>query len=225
MIELNKIYCMDCLEGMKQLPGGFVDCIITDPPYGLGSQNITNNKSRGSLAKAKDWADNGEWDNKIPSEEYFREMFRISKNQIIFGGNYMTCYLKPSSCWIVWDKDNGDNDFADCELAWTSFNKAVRKFKYRWNGMLQERMNWKEERVHPTQKPIALGRWLLQKFTKENELILDPFVGSGSFLIACKQLNRNFIGFELSQQYVDIANERLCQSNLLNLLLPQSKSI
>ena len=225
MLELNKIYNMDCLEGMKLLPDKSIDLIVTDPPYGIGAKNITNNKSRGGITgfngerhkkkvPAKEWKDNGEWDNSIPSAEHFKEMLRVSKNQIIFGGNYMTQYLNPSSCWIVWDKVNGDNDFADCELAWTSFQKAVRMFKFRWNGMLQENMKWKEQREHPTQKPVPLGRWILNKFASKGDLIFDPFAGSGSFLVACKQLNRNFIGFEINAEYCKIAEKRLAQEQL-----------
>lgn len=214
MLELNRIYNMDCLELMKQLPDNHIDLIITDPPYGI---NIANNGhvGGGCLAKTKDYGIQ-EWDKTIPSAEHFKEMLRVSKNQIIFGGNYMTQYLKPSSCWIVWDKDNTGN-FADCELAWASFNTAVRKFKHRWNGMLQERMNWKEKRHHPTQKPVALGRWLLQKYANKGDLIFDPFMGSGSFIVACKELNFKFIGCDIDKQYCDVTNERLQQKSLLQI--------
>jgi len=203
-MEINKIYNMNCLEGLKQLDDNSVDLIVTDPPYGI---NICSNGKvgGGKLAEVKDYGVQ-EWDKSIPSEEIFKEMFRVAKNLIIFGGNYMTKYLPPSSCWIVWDKDNTGN-FADCELAWTSFNTAVRKFKWRWNGMLQERMNWKENRLHPTQKPIPLFRWILENYSKEGDLILDPFLGSGTTTTACKQLNRKFIGFEISKEYCDIANK------------------
>ena len=205
-IKINKIYNMDCLELMRKLPDEYFDLIITDPPYGL---NINQkNASRGKLAIAKDYG-KCEWDKEIPSAEHFKEMLRVSKNQIIFGGNYFTDYLYPSSCWIVWDKDNGDNDFADCELGWVSFPKAVRKFKFRWNGMLQENMKWKDKRVHPTQKPKALGRWILQKFAIKGDLIFDPFAGSGSFLIACKELGFDFVGCEIDKDYCEIINERL----------------
>lgn len=202
---------MDCLEFMKGIPDNYFDLIITDPPYGI---NICSNGNVGGgcLAKVKDYGIQ-EWDKTIPSKEIFQEMFRVSKNQIIFGGNYMTEHLRPSSCWIVWDKDNSGN-FADCELAWTSFNTAVRKFKHRWNGMLQEKMNWKETRVHPTQKPVPLGRWLLEKYAKEGDIIFDPFAGSGSFLLACKHKGFSFVGCELDEKYVSIANERLEQGNL-----------
>jgi len=219
-IQHNQIYNEDCLQFMKQLPDNYFDLIITDPPYGIGEKNIQNNKSRGKLAKSTDWNDSGEWDNSIPTEEYFKEMIRVSKNQIIFGGNYMTEYLNPSSCWIVWDKNNNDNDFADCELAWTSFPKAVRKFKFTWNGMLQENMRWKEKRLHPTQKPVPLGRWILEKFAKEGDLIFDPFAGSGSFLVACKQKGFKFVGCEINKDYVEICKKRLVQLSVDDFTLP-----
>lgn len=211
MMEVNKVYQGDCLELMKSLPEKYIDVIITDPPYGI---NIAKKGNVGgdNLGKAKDYGE-CKWDSEIPSQEYFREIFRVSKNQIIFGGNYFVEYLKNSPCWIVWDKDNTGN-FADCELVWTSFNSAVRKFKWRWNGMLQEKMNWKEKRFHPTQKPIPLMRWIIQNYTNEKDIILDPFAGSGSTLLACKQLNRKFIGFEISEEYCKIANKRLEQQTL-----------
>ena len=211
MIQTNKIYEMDCMELMKKLPDKYFDLIITDPPYGLDIHS--KNASRSKLAIAKDYG-KCEWDKKIPSANYFKEMLRVSKNQIIFGGNYFVEYLRNSSCWIVWDKDNGENDFADCELAWCSFDKAIRKFKFRWAGMLQEQMNWKEKRVHPTQKPVALGRWILEKFAKQGDKIFDPFAGSGSFLIASKQMGYESVGCEINPEYIKIINERLQQTQL-----------
>lgn len=116
---------------------------------------------------------------------------------------------------MVWDKDNGESFFADCELAWTSFDTAVRKFKWKWNGMLQEQMGKnKEERVHPTQKPLELMKWCLQNYSKENDLIFDGFLGSGSTILAAKHLKRNFIGIEISKDYCKIAEDRLKQEML-----------
>ena len=214
MLEINTIYNENCLTIMKRLPDSYFDLIITDPPYGI---DIASNGKVGgnNLGKVKDYGA-VKWDNKIPDKEVFKEMFRVSKNLIIFGGNYMTNNLPPSSCWIVWDKDNTGN-FADCELAWTSFNTAVRKFKHRWNGMIQEQMNWKEKRFHPTQKPIALGRWILKNYAKEGDKIFDPFAGSGSFLVACKQLGFKFNGCEIQEEYCKVIKERLRQKTLLSL--------
>ena len=209
---IGKVICTDSLEIMRQLEDDEIDIILTDPPYGIGETN-EKNLSRGKLAKPRDYG-HYEWDLKKLDKEYIDEILRVSKNQIIFGGNYYANWLPPSSCWIVWDKDNGDNDFADCELVWTSFKSAVRKVKYRWNGMLQENMRLKEERYHPTQKPVALIRWILERYTKENDIVLDPFCGSGSILVACKQLNRQFIGIDREPKYCEIARWRLAQEPL-----------
>jgi site-specific DNA-methyltransferase (adenine-specific) len=209
---VNKVHCADCLEFMKQMPDKSVDCVITDPPYGIGAYS-TGTMGRGVLAKQSTFEPTN-WDNSIPSQDVFDEMMRVSKNQIIFGGNYFIEYLTNSSCWIVWDKDNGSNDFADCELAWTSFKTAVRKFKWKWQGMLQENMKNKDYRWHPTQKPEALMRWVISNYTNENDLILDPFLGSGTTAVAAKLLNRRYIGIEIEKRYCEIAEKRLAQQTL-----------
>lgn len=210
----------DCLELMKEIPDKSIDLILTDPPYGIGESNERNatrggrtgfdGRKRSKIVKTTNFG-HFEWDKERIKKEYFDEMFRISKNQIIFGGNYYTDYLKPTSCWIVWHKDNGANDFADCELAWASFNSAVRYFKYRWNGMLQEDMQHKEIRVHPTQKPTILFKWILEKYSKVGDLICDPFLGSGTTLRACSITNRNCVGFEIDSQYEKYYKEIISQ--------------
>lgn len=210
-LVLNTIYNEDCLETMRRMPDNFIDLIITDPPYGI-KENAYRNNSRTKLAKTKDYGDFN-WDVKL-AKEYIDEILRVSKNQVIFGGNYYADWLPASSCWLVWDKDNTGN-FADCELAWTSFKTAVRMFKYRWNGMIQEDMKNKEQRYHPTQKPLPLMRWVVANYSKETDIIYDPFIGSGSTLRACKDLEREYIGSEISKEYCDIADERLRQSILL----------
>ena len=151
-IPINKILNRDCLEYMRELPNNYFDLIITDPPYGIKRNKMTMGCG---VARYIDYGDY-DWDDDIPSQEIFQEMLRVSKNQIIFGGNYMTEYLPSSSCWIVWDKDNVGNDFADCELAWTSFNKAVRKFKWKWNGMLQREWNGKRKDCTPLKSQFLL---------------------------------------------------------------------
>ena len=138
-------------------------------------------------------------------------MFRVSKNQIIFGGNYFVEYLYNSSCWIVWNKNNGNNDFADCELAWTSFKSAVRKYDWTWNGMLQQNMKNKDIRIHPTQKPLGLFEKILLDYSKENDLILDCFSGSGTTAVACYNTYRNFICVEKDREYHKKSIERLEQ--------------
>lgn len=209
MLELNKLYNMDCMEGMKQFPDKYFNLAIVDPPYGIG-ENAFRSKSRTKLAKTTDWgAFDKEWDKECPKEEYFGELFRISKNQIIWGANHMMHRIqKSSSCWIVWDKDNS-GCFADCELAYTSFTTAVRKFKYRWNGMLQENMKDKEVRIHPTQKPIALYKWILKNYAKPGDIILDTHVGSASSLIACYEYGFDYVGFEIDKNYYAASIERI----------------
>ncbi len=209
MLELNKLYNMDCMDGMKQFPDKYFDLAIVDPPYGIG-ENGEKNHSRGNKAIAKKYKSFAGGDIEPPSQAYFEELFRVSKNQIIFGANhFITKFSKDSSCWLVWDKLNGDNDFADCELAWTSFNSAVRKFTFRWAGMLQGDMKNKEIRIHPTQKPVALYSWILGRYAKEGDKILDTHAGSASSLVACYMGGFDFIGFELDKHYFNLANERL----------------
>ena len=154
----------------------------------------------------------GGWDTK-PPKEYFDELMRVSAKQIIWGGNYFTDSLPPSKAFICWDKRCSDqltNNFADCEYAWCSEELGVaRMCRYVWSGMLQENMKTKEERIHPTQKPVALYRWLLQRYAKEGDLILDTHVGSASSLIACEDLGFKYVGFELDETYYKESKERL----------------
>jgi site-specific DNA-methyltransferase (adenine-specific) len=203
---INTIINDDCLNIMRQIPDKVIDLILTDPPYGIG-EAAGKNRSRESKCFPT-YFEPADWDNKKIAPKYFHEIFRISKNQIIFGGNYYGSILGDTSCYIVWDKDNS-GDFADCELAWTSFTTATRKFKYRWNGMLQENMREKEKRVHPTQKPIALFEWILNKYTVPDQIILDPFLGSGTTVAACINTNRRYIGIESSSDYCRICKERI----------------
>ena len=201
-------YNMDCMQGMKEFPDKYFDLAIVDPAYGIG-ENGDKNHTRDKLAKAKNYKAFSGNDIEPPIKEYFDELFRVSKNQIIFGANHFISKMPfDSSCWIVWDKDN-TGDFADCELAWTSFDSAVRKFKYRWNGMLQENMKNKEIRIHPTQKPIALYEWILSRYAKDGDIILDTHVGSASSLIACYNTNHKFVGFELDEYYYKVSKQRL----------------
>lgn len=203
----NKILNMDCIDFLKNCPDNYFDLCCCDPPYGIGEAK-KNNASRGRLALAKDYGKK-DWDNKIPEKEIFDEIFRVSKHQIIFGGNYFVEYLHNSPCWLVWDKNNGNNDFADCELAWTNFKSAVRKYKWTWNGMLQEDMKNKEIRFHPTQKPLKLFEMILRDYSNPNDLILDCFSGSGTTAIACHNLKRRFICIEKDKEYWEKSVERL----------------
>ena len=206
---------IDCMELMATLKDKEIDLAIVDPPYGIGEscgKNASRNKgfngNRLKMTFSRDYG-NKDWDKKTPDENYFRELKRVSKNQIIFGGNYFINYLDNTSCMIVWDKDNGESDFADCELAWTSFKTAVRKIKFRWNGLLQEHMKNKEIRFHPTQKPVKLYEWLLTNYAKPNDLILDTHCGSASSLIACENLGFKYIASELDKDYYHQSLQRL----------------
>jgi site-specific DNA-methyltransferase (adenine-specific) len=202
-------YCMDCMEGMARAPDKFWDLCIVDPPYG-GVTCGSNMKNKASNKAASRQYNTTLWKQSPPGKVYFDELFRVSKNQIIWGGNYFQKDIaKNSQCWIVWDKENGCVDFADCELAWTSFNTAVRKFSYKWAGMLQGNMKDKEPRIHPTQKPIPLYKWLLTKYAKPGDKILDTHVGSASSLIACHQMGFQYWGFELDPDYYKAASDRL----------------
>ena len=171
---MNKVHLIDNMEFMKSVPDKYYELSIVDPPYGIGEDG-GKCRTRGSKKT------NGEkkiWDNNRPEKKYFSEIQRISENQIIFGGNYFADLLPPSRCWIYWQKDMG-GDFADGELAWTSFNSVVKQFRKR-----SETFN----RIHPTQKPVALYKWLLKNYAKPNDKIFDSHVGSGSIRIACHDM-------------------------------------
>lgn len=204
---IGKITCADCMDILKQLPDKCVDLVLTDPPYGI-KESCGKNKSRTKLAIAKDYG-NKDWDNTIPPKEVFDEIIRVGKHAIIFGGNYFVENLTNSSCWLVWDKHNGENDFADCELAWTNFKRAVRKYDWTWAGMLQENMKEKEIRIHPTQKPVGLFMKILQDYSNENDLVLDCFSGSGTTAVACHNLHRRFICIERDKEYCEASIKRL----------------
>lgn len=193
------LYLGDCMDIMPTL--GRVDAVVTDPPYGIGESN-EKNMSRGTLAAPRDYG-HYEWDKAPPAQEVIDLMRAISKHQIIFGGNYF--HLPPTSCWLVWDKQNGDNDFADCELAWTNLKRAVRRIYWRWNGMIRK---GNDVREHPTQKPEGVMSWCLTHIPTA-QTILDPFMGSGTTGVACVKAGRKFIGIEREPSYFDIACRRI----------------
>lgn len=198
---------MDCMEYMKGIPDKFFELACVDPPYGIDEDGKTNH-TRGKLAKAKNYSGKN-WDNSSPDVQYFNELIRVSQNQIIWGANHFISKIPlDSSCWIVWDKVNGDNDFADCELAYTSFTSAVRKFEFTWNGMLQGDMKNKETRIHPTQKPVKLYKWLLTNYAKPGDKILDTHLGSGSSRIAAWDMGFDFFGCELDADYFAASQKR-----------------
>jgi site-specific DNA-methyltransferase (adenine-specific) len=199
----------DNMELMKRYPDNYFQLAICDPPYGISESNKQRkNKPCKKWKSAKNDIQyiKKEWDNSIPNKEYFDELKRVSKNQIIWGGNYMTEYLPPKMGWIFWDKKTGESDFGDGELAWTSFNKALRKFEWMWSGFKKQRP---EERLHPTQKPVALYKWLLDKYAKPNDKILDTHAGSASIAIACHDYGFNLTCCELDPEYYEKAVQRI----------------
>jgi site-specific DNA-methyltransferase (adenine-specific) len=187
----------DCLEIMPTL--GKVDAVVTDPPYGIGADEAAH-KNKGKWG----WTDYGEtaWDRVRPDARVFAECLSISKEQVIWGGNYFTDLLPPRMRWLVWDKGQRDFSLADFEMAWTSQNKAARAFDYPRALALQD------GKVHPTQKPVALMQWCLG-FLPDAETILDPFMGSGTTLVACQKLGRHGIGIEIDPDYFEIACKRV----------------
>lgn len=194
------LYLGDCREILPTL--GKVDAVVTDPPYGIGESN-KKNLSRGTLAKPKDYGDY-DWDKAPPPAWLISMLQDMSRWQIIFGGNYFN--LPPSSCWLVWDKKNGSNDFADCELAWTNMPKAVRRIEWLWNGMIRKGSDIRE---HPTQKPLGVMAWALDQLPADVRLICDPFMGSGTTGVAAIQKGLQFVGVEREAAYFDAACIRL----------------
>lgn len=207
---IGKITCADCLDILKQLPDKCVDLVLTDPPYGIDISK-TGKVGGNNLAEVKDYGKK-DWDNKTPDKEVFDEMCRVSKHAIIFGGNYFTDKLPVSKCWIVWDKvgeNKFDNPFADVELAWTNDSKVCKKITCIQQGFINEDKS--QPRIHPTQKPVGLFMKILQDYSKENDLILDCFSGSGTTAVACHNLHRRFICVEKDPEYYRASCERLEQ--------------
>ena len=199
---ISEVYNCDNMELMAKYPDGYFELAIVDPPYGIDAANKMNSVTGGTKHTPKDW------DKFTPDEKYWKELFRVSKNQIIWGGNYfMSMIKKDSPCWIFWDKNNGDSLFADGELAWTSFSSPVRKAKIHWCGSAAK---WEtgQNKIHPTQKPVGLYHWLLQNYAKEGDKILDTHLGSASSRIACHNLKFDFVGCELDKDYFDQAQQR-----------------
>lgn len=193
----------DCLEFMRTMEAGSVEAVITDPPYGISVEVLGNNDERWNAPPVVE-KEVMEWDKEIVPE-FIPLALLVSKNQVIFGGNYYAHLLPASKSWIVWDKLTSGG-FSDCELAWTSHDKGVRKFTYLWNGFRKQKP---EKRYHPTQKPLSLMLWVIENYTRPGDLVLDPFMGSGTTEVACTQLGRNFIGCEIDAKYFEIAKRRI----------------
>jgi site-specific DNA-methyltransferase (adenine-specific) len=219
MLELNKIYNMDCMDGMAQFPDKYFELAIVDPPYGIGfdKENSTMSagfRKDGTQRKMQSWNNpkakgyvQKEWDKEKPSTEYFAELFRVSKNQIVWGGNYFTDNLPPSGGWVVWEKGVPEGmSLSQAELAWTNCLNSVKIKKYLWAGYKKCE---ETDRFHPTQKPVALYKWLLKNYAHAGDKILDTHMGSGSSVIACIDYGFDYIAFEIDKEYFDSANERI----------------
>lgn len=195
------LYLGDCRDILPTL--GKVDAVVTDPPYGIG-EGVKRGKSRENAAAARDYAGTDGWDSEPISADLIATIRSTSRHQIIFGGNYFDG-LGPTPCWLIWDKQN-TGDFADCELAWTNLDKAVRRIYWRWNGMIRK---GDDVREHPTQKPVGVMEWCIGHLHAGTNTILDPFMGSGTTGVACVNLDRTFIGIERDPEYFDIACRRI----------------
>ena len=204
-------YLGDCMDAMREFPDKFFDLAIVDPPYGLRVDGISVIKNK-SGDKNHKYDNSKMWDNEIPDVSYFIELLRVSKNQIIWGGNYFLDVLGYCKAPIIWDKLNGESMYADGELAWTSrgLPRNLRIFKHQWCGAFKDSER-KAEKIHPTQKPVALYLWLLNNYAKQGDKILDTHVGSASSLIACHRLGFDYWGFELDKEYYDAACERIAR--------------
>ncbi len=180
-----------------------VDAVVTDPPYGIG-EAAGKSATRKGLGPTRDYG-NDEWDNEPLTPETLALIRAAGRWNIIFGGNYYDC--PAASCWLIWDKLNGNNDFADCELAWTNLPKAVRRIRYLWNGML--RANGEERGDHPTQKPVGVMAWCLQQLPAGTRTVIDPVMGSGTTGVACVAAGLQFTGIERETKYFDAACRRI----------------
>jgi site-specific DNA-methyltransferase (adenine-specific) len=197
-MKISEVFLMDCMQGMKEYPDKYFDLACIDPPYGIGASEMTMGAGK------KKWSKGKGWDDEPPSKEYFAELFRVSKNQIIWGGNYFELPIKRG--WIFWDKDIRDGlSFSHGELAWTNFDMVLRKCFIPYSGFRGADIGGK---IHPTQKPIKLYDWIFKNYAKPNDKILDTHVGSGSSRIAANKNNLDFIGFEIDAEYHAQAEER-----------------
>ena len=194
------LYNEDCLEAMKRMEDGKYSLAIVDPPYGIKRDGHHEDIKYG-------WKKHlfKKWDSSPPKKEYFDELFRVSKNQIVFGGNYFVEYLRSSKCWLYWNKGQPNQlDMSDGELAWTSFDKVLRE-------IIINRCHIKKYggTIHPTQKPVELYRWILSNYAKQGDTILDTHLGSGSIAIACHDMGFSLDGYELDVDYFEAASKRL----------------
>ena len=238
---ISDVKNIDCMEGMATFPDRFFDLAIVDPPYGINVAKMAYTQAIGRKAIQKNGSGiivkqraykHGDWDKTFPGDDYFTELRRVSKHQIIWGENHIP-YDHPSGR-IVWNKLNGENSFSDAEIACCSLQDKTTSIFFMWSGMIQgmycgvdvrkalvqqgnKKLN--EERIHPTQKPVALYKWLLTNYAKPGDKILDTHLGSGSHRIAAHDLGFDFWGFELDKEYFDASEERF-QKHISQTVLP-----
>ena len=212
------LYNQDCMQAMREAPDNYWDLAIVDPPYGIGISKI---KTYGAAKNRLTFYKPKNWDNSIPSKEYFEELKRVSKNQMIFGANFFIEHLSPSKCWVCWDKKIGDNYYSMHELIYTSFSYPAKIIRLH-NGANRVSNNpelaKKYLRIHPTQKPIPLYEWLLSRYAKKGDKILDTHLGSGSSAIAAHRMGFAFDGYEIDKDYFEGAKARLEQAQRQLLL-------
>jgi site-specific DNA-methyltransferase (adenine-specific) len=202
----------DCMEAMRDKPDNFWDLAIVDVPYGINASNMSMGEGAAVYRKPKTYH-RGDWDRSAPDVEYWSELFRVSKNQIIWGANHFISRIPiDSPGWIFWDKNNGGSDFADGELAWSSFDRPLRKFKYTWSGFIQGDNRNREAKIHPTQKPVALYGWLLKNYANAGDKILDTHMGSQSSRIAAYKAGFDYWGYEIDEIYFNDGCRRFQQS-------------
>ena len=194
---MNKVYLMDCMEGMRGTPDKYYDLAVVDPPYGIDAGNMTMGSGKHKFKKGKDW------DAGIPTEEYFWELFRVSKNQIIWGGNYFTEILPVSNDWIIWDKLNPNLSFSEAEMAWCSIKKNTRIFKH-YSAQVEN-----GGKIHPTQKSVKLYDWIFAKYATKGMKILDTHAGSMSSVISAMKNEMQITAYEIDSDYFNAGKKRI----------------
>ena len=208
---LNTFYNDDCMNWLPKCPPNFFELAIVDPPYGINYDEVQNiNAENGRIQNKGKWKKyhKSNWDVSPPAKEYYRELFRVSKNQIIWGGNFFLDNLNKTKCMLIWDKVQRDNR-ADCEIAWTNLDKPSKVFRM---SRIDAYVNKCDVKIHPTQKPIELYKWILFNYARAGDKILDTHVGSGSSLIACIEGGFNYWGTEIDKDYYEAAQKRIARA-------------
>lgn len=202
---MNIVHNCDCMDFMKDKPDNYYDLAICDPPYGIKANHNRTGFMNHTISQN---ADNKSWDSERMPKEWIDELFRVSKNQIIWGYQYYSDLLPPTKGMIIWDKENGNSVFSDGEAAYQNTKESLRIFRYKWIGLFQKNMKNPEKRIHPTQKPVDLYKWILRNYAKPGQSIFDSHCGSGSIRIACHDMNFNFEGCEIDKDYYERQEKR-----------------